>query len=119
MPPEKPILGYFDIRGQAQAIRYLLAYAEIDHEEKVYAQEEMGGNLPQMPYFIDKTGQTIGNSLVILAHLAGDYKPELLGQSDQDKSLIETMIKFCEELSTFLCQYCYGLQQEQPLEDMI
>ena len=33
---DKPVLGYFDIRGQGQAIRYLLGHAGIDHEEKLY-----------------------------------------------------------------------------------
>ena len=32
----KPVLGYFDIRGQAQAIRYLLAHAGVDHDEKLF-----------------------------------------------------------------------------------
>jgi len=42
----------------------------------------MGGNLPQMPYFVDKTGKTIGESLNILASLAMDYNPDMLGKSD-------------------------------------
>lgn len=55
---EKPLLGYFDIRGQAQPIRYLLSYAGIDHNETVYTQEDMGGNLPAMPFFKDKSGKS-------------------------------------------------------------
>lgn len=45
----------------------------------------MGGNLPQMPYFVDKTGKTIGDSLNILTSLASDYNPDLLGKTDADK----------------------------------
>jgi hypothetical protein len=97
----------------------MLAYMDIDYDEKLYTQEDMGGNLPQMPFFTDKTGKTIGDSLAILAHLSGDYRPELSGKSEEDKQLIEIMKKFCEDLNSFLCQYCYGKQQEQPLEDMI
>lgn len=35
-----------------------------------------------MPYFVDKTGKTIGESLNILASLAMDYNPDMLGKSD-------------------------------------
>ena len=43
---EKPELGYFDIRGQGQAIRYLLEYTGVDYNEKTYTQEQLGGSLP-------------------------------------------------------------------------
>jgi hypothetical protein len=33
---DKPVFGYFDIRGQAQPIRYLLAYANVDTDEVTY-----------------------------------------------------------------------------------
>lgn len=55
---EKPQLGYFDIRGQAQPVRYLLSYAGVDHNETLFTQEEMGGSLPAMPYFKDTSGKT-------------------------------------------------------------
>ena len=76
---EKPQLGYFDIRGQAQPIRYLLAYAGVAHNEEVYTQEQMGGALPAMPYFKDKSGKTEqGDTLKILRMVAQAYKPVLL-----------------------------------------
>ena len=89
---EKPLFGYFDIRGQAQPIRYLLGYLDVDHDEITYAQEDRGGNLPQMPFFKDKKGQTHEDTLKIMKHLASTYKPELMPQSE-DQNINFDMIK--------------------------
>jgi len=51
---DKPLFGYFDIRGQAQPVRYMLAYTGVHFDEITYTQEDLGGNLPQMPFFKDK-----------------------------------------------------------------
>ena len=32
----KPVLGYWNIRGRAQAIRFQLAYQGVDYEDKMY-----------------------------------------------------------------------------------
>lgn len=64
---DKPILGYWDIRGLAQAIRYQLVYQGIEfidqhlhHTEDVQSRQAwldqkgtLGLDFPNLPYFID------------------------------------------------------------------
>ncbi|XP_075551165.1 glutathione S-transferase Mu 2-like [Dermacentor variabilis] len=62
------ILGYWDIRGLAQSIRYLLAYADVTYEDKRYSygsdsepsrdewlavKYQLGLDFPNLPYLID------------------------------------------------------------------
>ena len=63
----RPILGYWDIRGLAQAIRYQLVFLGIDfvdqhlhHTEDVSSRQTwldqkdtLGLDFPNLPYFID------------------------------------------------------------------
>jgi len=66
--PSKPVLGYWTFRGLGQPIRLLLAYLEVDYENKVYKNlgppdyismewrnEKFGLGLefPNLPYWID------------------------------------------------------------------
>lgn len=101
------------------SIRYLMTYSGVDYSEKLYTQEDLGGNLPAMPYLHDKNGTKVTETLKILQHLAQTYKTDLMGSSEEDKSLIEMMSKFCVELNDFLSKYCYGGNQDQPLDDVL
>ncbi|XP_077485543.1 glutathione S-transferase Mu 2-like [Amblyomma americanum] len=62
------VLGYWDIRGLAQSIRYLLAHAGVDHEDKRYGYGDgpepsrdewlaekfkLDLDFPNLPYLID------------------------------------------------------------------
>ena len=105
---EKPLFGYFDIRGQAQPIRYLLGYLDVDHDEITYTQEDLGGNLPQMPFFKDQKGTTHEDTLKILKHLASTYKPELMPQNEDQNILLEMMQTYLQTLNTYIVEYCYG-----------
>lgn len=66
----KPVVGYWDIRGLAEYIRLLLAYAGVDFEDKRYKYGEgpsleslrgewlkekfnLGLDFPNLPYYID------------------------------------------------------------------
>lgn len=61
-----------------------------------------------MPYWKEKTGQTVGNTLDILKHIATIHKPDLAGKSDADKSVIDMMSKVCVDLGNALCEPCYA-----------
>ena len=62
---QKPILGYWNIRGLASQIRYLFVYAGVEFEEKRYTQgdapdfsraewlaakKNLGLDYPNLPY---------------------------------------------------------------------
>lgn len=76
-PGAKPVLGYWDIRGLAAAIRYQLIYQNVDfvdyyhkHTEDIASRQawlenknSYGLDFPNLPYFID-------NDLRITEHMA-------------------------------------------------
>lgn len=80
----KPILGYWDIRGMAQSIRYLLTYAEQHFEDKQYVcgpaptfniegwladKFSLGLDFPNLPYYIEGDVK-LTQSGVILRYIA-------------------------------------------------
>ncbi|GIX96614.1 glutathione S-transferase class-mu 26 kDa isozyme 51 [Caerostris darwini] len=74
----KPILGYWDIRGIAEPIRFLLHYKQIDFVDKRYAfgtddwqndKLALGLDFPNLPYFIDGDVK-LTQSITIMRYLA-------------------------------------------------
>ncbi|KAM9691381.1 uncharacterized protein ACBT57_026405 isoform 2-T2 [Dama dama] len=78
------ILGYWDIRGLAHAIRLLLEYTDSNYEEKKYTmgdapdydksqwlneKSKLGLDFPNLPYLIDGTHK-LTQSNAILRHIA-------------------------------------------------
>ncbi|GIX83678.1 glutathione S-transferase Mu 1 [Caerostris extrusa] len=98
----KPIVGYWDVRGLAEPIRYLLHYKNVDFEDRRYKidqresweKEKFNLNLdfPNLPYYIDGKVR-LTQSITILRHLAGKYG--LDGKTEEEKlqaSLAEQQI---------------------------
>ncbi|GBL88106.1 Glutathione S-transferase Mu 2 [Araneus ventricosus] len=90
----KPTLGYWNFRGMAEPIRYLLHYKKVDFEDKQYTfgtedwqkeEFELGLDFPHLPYYIDGDVK-LTQSIAILRHLARKY--ELDGKNDQDRHKI-------------------------------
>ncbi|KAF8777980.1 glutathione S-transferase Mu 1-like [Argiope bruennichi] len=87
----KPILGYWDLRGLAEPIRFLLHYKKVDFEDKRYAFDtdgwqkdkfNLGLDFPNLPYYID--GDTkLTQSTAILRYVARKYG--LDGKDDDQK----------------------------------
>ncbi|KAM4797212.1 glutathione S-transferase Mu 4-like [Rhinophrynus dorsalis] len=98
------ILGYWDIRGLAHAIRLLLEYTGTQYEEKLYVtgeapdydksqwldeKEKLGLDFPNLPYLLDGDVK-LTQSNTILRYIA--RKNGLCGKSEKEKinvSLIE------------------------------
>ncbi|KAI1301259.1 Glutathione S-transferase Mu 1 [Halotydeus destructor] len=72
-----PTLGYWKVRGRAEAIRYLLHFAEVDFEDKRYEERsdylnvkhDLGLDFPNLPYYIDGDVK-LSQSAAIIHHLA-------------------------------------------------
>jgi len=62
----------------------------------------MGGCMPSLPYFTDKTGETISSTIAILKYIAEKYYPDLLGTTEEEKALVEKVAKDAEEANTFI-----------------
>ncbi|XP_064487531.1 glutathione S-transferase Mu 1-like [Ornithodoros turicata] len=104
--PKTPLkLGYWQIRGLGQSIRYLLNYAGADYVERTYTFGDkftrddwlkekftLGLDFPNIPYLIDGDVR-LTQSLAILRYLARKYG--LMPQSDDDwlrASVIEQQV---------------------------
>ena len=91
MDASLPTLGYWNIRGLAQHIRFQLAYLGVKFNDKQYtgaksgadhpAQEwlnekfNLGLAFPNLPYFIETDGYTITESTAIPVYIADKYGP--------------------------------------------
>ncbi|CAL1285169.1 unnamed protein product [Larinioides sclopetarius] len=98
----KPILGYWDIRGLSEPIRYLLYFKNVDFEDKKYPPSDrstwekvkfsLNLDFPNLPYYIDGNIR-LTQSNTILRYLAGKYG--LDGKTEEEKlrvSLAEQQI---------------------------
>ncbi|CAG2173804.1 unnamed protein product [Oppiella nova] len=78
--PVLPILGYRDIRGLGQPIRYLLTYAGVEFVDRRYGSTEdwlldkhaLGLQFPNLPYYID-SDKKLTQSTAIMRYLGRKY----------------------------------------------
>uniref|UniRef100_A0A8C5P8S0 glutathione transferase n=1 Tax=Leptobrachium leishanense TaxID=445787 RepID=A0A8C5P8S0_9ANUR len=98
------ILGYWDIRGLAHAIRFLMEYTKTPYEEKVYVagegpdydlsqwlneKEKLGLDFPNLPYLIDGDVKLTQSNTIL--HYIGS-KHGMCGKTEEEKiavSLVE------------------------------
>ncbi|CAG2102924.1 unnamed protein product [Medioppia subpectinata] len=95
-----PILGYWDTRGRAQPIRYLLVYAGVEFTDKIYTKAEksiwesekntLGLDFPNLPYYIDGDLK-LTQSMAILRYVGQKYG---LVATDDSQRAIQYM---CEQ----------------------
>ncbi|GIY29509.1 glutathione S-transferase Mu 1 [Caerostris extrusa] len=87
----KPIVGYWDLRGLGEPIRYLLRYKNVDFEDKRYAfgKDEwknekftLGFPFPNLPYYIEGDIK-LTQSNAILRYLARKHGMD--GEDEQQK----------------------------------
>ncbi|KAL4477678.1 hypothetical protein ABPG74_002828 [Tetrahymena malaccensis] len=117
------ILGYWESRGIAQAIRLLLEYLEVEYKEKHYCQveewfekdkKELNTNFPNLPYLID--GEVVvTESIVIPIYLIKKLKRyELLGQNS-DGTFNQNEIIFLQLLTIIKdLRYDIYISTKQP-----
>ena len=103
MEGNKPVLGYWKIRGLAANLRYQLAYCGVDYELAEFEQAEdfskecwlsvketLGFDFPNLPYFIDGDFK-LTETQAIHKYIAGKWKPELLGTTVQETATIDML----------------------------
>ena len=96
-------LGYWNIRGMAQPIRYMLEYSEHPYEEIKYEQgdapdyspkawtdvkDTLGLPFPNMPYLIDAELK-ITDPYAMAAYIANAFAPELLGKTPDEIGVMD------------------------------
>ncbi|CAG7836571.1 unnamed protein product [Allacma fusca] len=117
----KPILGYWDIRGLGQPIRYLLKHLSLDFEDRRYKHGlgpdfnredwlkekfSLGLDFPNIPYWID--GDTkLTDSKAILKHLARTYGTDLVPKDPVELAKIEMLESVIMDVWDLLAIACY------------
>jgi len=120
----KPQLGYWDIRGLAAPLRYLLAYAGEDFEDvrytvgpaPEYSRESwfkvkftLGLDFPNLPYYIDdKVKLTETNA--IFRYLARKYN--LYGDYPVTMAQVDLILEATMDLRNGFVRLCYGADRE-------
>jgi len=118
--PDQPLqLGYWNTRGVAQPIRYLLEYMGLPYEERRYQQgDNLNRNewlnvkdsfefaLPSLPYLIDgKIKLTYSN--VIMEYLTSKYQPKLGGLTIESKADIQMHVCYLTDCSQNTARLAY------------
>nr|BAP16535.1 glutathione S-transferase [Paramecium caudatum] len=121
---QKLTLGYWNIRGRAQPVRYLLEYLEVPYEEKRYStQQEWEEDyskdpikshiLANLPYIKDQDKWIYESQAlyIYLAHKA--KKPELLGSTPDEEVSVFQVTGVLEDFYRFLWEIPDEQTQEQ------
>ena len=115
-----PVLGYWDIRGQAQAIRYQLVFQGITFEDFYYnhttdresrndwlTQKAVSGlDFPNLPYFIDGDFK-ITEHMAIHRYIAQKWMPQLLGKDLEQKAKVDMLAGVLWDLKRVSTMGCY------------
>ncbi|NP_666533.1 glutathione S-transferase Mu 1 isoform 2 [Homo sapiens] len=119
------ILGYWDIRGLAHAIRLLLEYTDSSYEEKKYTMGDapdydrsqwlnekfkLGLDFPNLPYLIDGAHK-ITQSNAILCYIA--RKHNLCGETEEEKIRVDILENQTMDNHMQLGMICYNPEFEK------
>ncbi|CAM9833809.1 unnamed protein product [Bubo scandiacus] len=114
------ILGYWDIRGLAHAIRLLLEYTGTPYQERQYRpgpapdfdpsdwtneKEKLGLDFPNLPYLIDGP-TTLTRSNAILRYIA--RKHNVGGETEEELWRVDVLQNQLVDLSRSFAQLCYS-----------
>lgn len=117
----KPELAYWDIRGLAQPIRFLLEYTGTEFTDTQFVVKgeapnwdrshwldvkfTKGLDFPNLPYFID------GNVKLTQTHAIMRYiarKHNLCGQTEEERHRCDMMTEQCMDFRNGWVRLCYG-----------
>jgi len=113
-------LGYWDIRGLGQPIRYLLAYKEVDYEDKRYScgpppefdgsqwldeKFTLGLDFPNLPYLFDGDVKLTQN-LAIIRYLGRKY--DLVGTTCEEQRRVDLAEQQLTDFRSGWVQLCYS-----------
>ena len=120
-PKVKPVLGYWDIRGLAQGLRYQMVYIGLLFEDRHYVHTEdvfsravwldqrfsMGLDFPNLPYFIDGDIR-LTEHMAIHKYVADKWMPSLLGCSLYEKAHVDMLAGVIWDLKKSATMGCYA-----------
>ncbi|XFF98650.1 hypothetical protein AB1E19_002275 [Capra hircus] len=114
------ILGYWDIRGLAHAIRLLLEYTDTNYEERQYSMGDapdydrsqwlnekfkLGLEFPNLPYLIDGTHK-LTQSNAILRYIA--RKHNMCGETEEEMIRVDILENQVMDVRLAMVRICYS-----------
>ncbi|KFM71563.1 Glutathione S-transferase Mu 1, partial [Stegodyphus mimosarum] len=117
----KSTVGYWNIRGLAEPIRYLLHYKKVDFEDKRYGdwqkdKFQLNLDFPNLPYYIDDKVR-LTQSTAILRYLARKYG--LDGKTEEQTVRIELAEQEITDFRTRFMEICYNPEFEKLKEEFV
>lgn len=120
-PKVKPVLGYWDIRGLAQGLRYQMVFIGLLFEDRYYVHTEdvfsravwldqrynMDLDFPNLPYFIDGDIR-LTEHLAIHKYVADKWMPSLLGTNLYEKAHVDMLCGVIWDLKKSATMGCYA-----------
>jgi len=115
-----PKLGYWDIRGNTEAIRLVLHHAGVEFNDKRYQygpgpdhsrqawlddKNKLGLAFPNLPYYIEGDLK-LTQSAAILRHVA--RKNNLVGKSLEDQAILDMLEQQVIDFRVGLTSICYN-----------
>ena len=105
---DRPVLGYWNIRGLGQQIRFMLIYLDVEFEDVAYTQgdgpefsmkewtdvkHELGLSFPNLPYYIDVMEDVrLTESNAIMKYIAVKYRPaSMLGKTADEQGMCDML----------------------------
>jgi len=136
---DKPLLGYWPLRGLAQPIRLLLEYTGTDYEERLFdikggpgtglawpgnwdfsdwtnVKPTLGLDFPNLPYYLDGEVK-LSQSTAILRHLARQHG--LGGKSDAEMRRIDLVLDQSTDFKMGFARMCYDPEFEKKKVEFI
>uniref|UniRef100_A0A2K5HCV9 Glutathione S-transferase n=1 Tax=Colobus angolensis palliatus TaxID=336983 RepID=A0A2K5HCV9_COLAP len=117
------VLGYWDVRGLAHAIRLLLEFTDTSYKEKRYTCGEGNAALRaqvgcssglsfsfQLPYLMDGKNK-ITQSNAILRYIA--RKHNMCGETEEEKIRVDIVENQVMDFRTQLIRLCYSSEHEK------
>ncbi|CAI2378913.1 unnamed protein product [Moneuplotes crassus] len=102
----KITVAYWKIRGLFRHIQYVLEYCGADYDTKIYEaggppdycrkvwfdnKFNLGLDFPNLPYLVDGDFK-MTETVPIIFYIAEKYKPEILGETPQEKATIQMLM---------------------------
>ncbi|XP_070575644.1 glutathione S-transferase Mu 1-like [Ptychodera flava] len=125
------LLGYWKVRGLAQPIRYILEYAGIEYEEKLYEQgpapdysrddwlkekHDFGLTFPNLPYLFDGDVK-LTETNVIIRYLSS--KANLLGTNDDERIRADLANEIAKDIRTMIGYNAYNPKWEELKPELL
>uniref|UniRef100_A0A8D2KM81 glutathione transferase n=2 Tax=Urocitellus parryii TaxID=9999 RepID=A0A8D2KM81_UROPR len=116
----KPVLHYFNGRGRMESIRWLLAAAGVEFEEKFFETREefekliQGGTLmyERVP-MVEMDGMNLVESRAILRYIAAKYG--LYGRNLKEQAWIDMYVEGLRDLSDMIMYFPLSLPEEKEM----